>query len=652
MNYIDLTCPAEIFRTALPTQEIPAATLTLYNLSDRVISSVEVSLRLLDADGEETERLAFRGRALNGRPRSTFLLTAPCAPSPDLRSIEATIVKVWFADNDTWRRNPLNAVPYTPNNLAVSPALTRLKYAAGETAVGYPSLQDGLWVCICGRPNPLDEPCCVRCGQMKDTVFTRFTREAVEAQVTLKQRQLDLSSRNMREDTIRLQRLREEEYKKKKARRRSRLRTLIAIPAALGLTAAALFWASPWLRLTMGRHSLETGDAAGAKAAFEALGDFGNAKELLAESEWQLALAAAEDTGSAESMEKAAALLRQVEGKPEAIAKANELDLLRSRWLLADGDWEQALAVLANVPEETEGREDLEKDCLMAKGYSLQKELKYAEAKEIFLSLGSYPGAWEQAAACVYAPAKSLMMEGDWDGAIETLSQIPDYLDSRSLTLECHYRKAVELKEEGNRDAASREFLLAGEWGDAPAQYRQLTFEQAEELYADGDLKAAQALYASLPDDPDAAEKEKACRYELARMAAADLEYTVALEYLQGIEDEYKETRDLRAEASYQKAKIAIRQEDWETAARLLGSIDREAILKRHRDAETLYLEACEKAGIEPYPATPEPAETEIPATETPAPAAPEASGAPESEAPAETSPLEAFMVEDEDEQP
>ena len=233
MNYIDLTCPAEIFRTALPTQDIPAATLTLYNLSDRVISSVEVSLRLLDADGEETERLAFRGRALNGRPRSTFLLTAPCAPSADLKSIDATVEKVWFADNDTWRRNPLNAVPYTPNNLAVSPALTRLKYAAGETAVGYPSLQDGLWVCICGRPNPLDEPCCVRCGQMKDTVFTRFTREAVEAQVTMKQRQLDLSSRNMREDTIRLQRLREEEYKKKKARRSTRLRTLIAIPAAL-----------------------------------------------------------------------------------------------------------------------------------------------------------------------------------------------------------------------------------------------------------------------------------------------------------------------------------------------------------------------------------------------------------------------------------
>ena len=136
MNYIDLTCPPEVFRTALPTEDIPAATVTLFNLSDRVITSVEVLLRLLDRDGDETERLAFRGRALNGRPHSTFLLTVPCAYSAGLKSLDITVEKVWYADNETWRRNPANAVEYTPNALPVSPALTNLKYAAGETAVG------------------------------------------------------------------------------------------------------------------------------------------------------------------------------------------------------------------------------------------------------------------------------------------------------------------------------------------------------------------------------------------------------------------------------------------------------------------------------------------------------------------------------------
>ena len=50
---IDLTCPAEVFQTALPTEEIPAVSLALYNLSDRVIVSVEVTLRLLGGNGAE-----------------------------------------------------------------------------------------------------------------------------------------------------------------------------------------------------------------------------------------------------------------------------------------------------------------------------------------------------------------------------------------------------------------------------------------------------------------------------------------------------------------------------------------------------------------------------------------------------------------------
>ena len=44
---IDLSCPAEIFRAELPTEEVPAASLLMFNLSDRIIASAEVTLRLL-----------------------------------------------------------------------------------------------------------------------------------------------------------------------------------------------------------------------------------------------------------------------------------------------------------------------------------------------------------------------------------------------------------------------------------------------------------------------------------------------------------------------------------------------------------------------------------------------------------------------------
>ena len=606
MSYIDLSCPVEIFRTALPTEEIPAASLTLFNLSDRVISSVEVSLCLLDDENREAERLTFRGRALNGRPHSTFLLNVPCAPSEELHSLEATVEKVWYADNETWRRNPANGVEYTPNILPVSPALTNLKYAAGETAVGYPSLQNGLWICVCGRPNPEDEPYCTRCGREKEMIFSRFNPETVEAQISMKERQLDLSSRNMREDTIRLQRIREAEYLQKKSRRHTRLRIFAAMLLTCAMTAGILFGVSPWLQLLAARRALNAGDAAGAKAAFESLGSFGNAREMISECDWLLALETAENSRTAEEMAQASAILRTIPDRPEAIEKANETDMLRSRLLLGNGQWKEALDALSLVPENYTGRAELEQDCRVTQAFALQNEGKYAEAREIWLSMGERPGAREQAAVCIYEPAKALMESGDWDGAISLLSEIPDYLDSRDKTLECHYHKAEMLLEAGDIQGASNEFLLAGNWSDAPERCHSLTYAQAEELFNAGKIREAQSLYASIPDYDDANRKDMSCRYILAKDAADELEYSLALELLEGIPDDFEKAGALRAKAAYQKAKSAMRQENWTAAAELLGSLDRVALRQTYRDIETLYLEACTKAGIVPYPDTSE----------------------------------------------
>ena len=604
---IDLTCPVEIFSTALPTEEIPAAALTLFNLSDRVITSAEVLLRLLDGNGGETERLAFRGRALNGRPHSTFLMTVPCAPSSELKSIDVSVEKVWYADNETWRRNPANAVEYTPNALPVSPALTNLKFAAGETAVGFPSMQNGLWICVCGRPNPEEEGYCARCGRQMEMVFSRFTPEAVETQISMKERQLDLTSRNMREDTIRLQRIREEEYRRKKIRRGHRIRIALAMILCLALTAGVLFFGEPWLRLTAGRRALENGDPAGAKKAFQALGTFGGADGLIPECDWRIALDAAETAVTAEELARASRLLRAVKDRPEAIDIANEKDLLRSRLLLGNNRWEEALEALALLPEDYEGRAELEQSCLTAGAWSLQNAGQYAEAREVWLQLGDMPGAREQAALCVYEPAKALMEAEDWDGAIAMFSTIPDYQDSRVKTLECHYHKAEGLEEAGDVDGACREYLLAGSWDDAVTKYSSLLYAQAEELLRIGDLKGAQPLYASIPDYEDANEKDLKCRYQLAEEAANILEYTTVLDMLRGVPDDYRNTKALRAEASYKKAQIAFRQEDWQAVIDLLKDLDRETLKRKYRDIENLYLVACENTGTPPYPETPAP---------------------------------------------
>ena len=165
-----------------------------------------------------------------------------------MRRADVTIDKVWFSDNAVWRRETSASVEYTPNDLPVSKALTDLKFAAGETAKGFPSQQDGLWVCVCGRPNPDSETSCVRCRQKKETVFARFNRDAVETKVSQREKQLDLATRSTREDLARLQRIREEEYRVEGIRRKRRNRLLVCLAVFLALAALFFFLAEPALR--------------------------------------------------------------------------------------------------------------------------------------------------------------------------------------------------------------------------------------------------------------------------------------------------------------------------------------------------------------------------------------------------------------------
>ena len=245
---MDLTCPAEVFQVSPPTEEHPAAELTLFNLSGRVIVSAEVTLKLQNARGVDLERATVLSQGLNGRPHSTFRISLPCNPHPGAEKTVVLLEKIRFIDLEEWTRQEGGETEYTPNDLPVSPALTDLKFVAGETAKGFPSQQDGLWVCVCGRPNPDSETSCVRCRQKKETVFARFNRDAVETKVSQREKQLDLATRSTREDLARLQRIREEEYRVEGIRWKRRNRLLVCLAVFLALAALFFFLAEPALR--------------------------------------------------------------------------------------------------------------------------------------------------------------------------------------------------------------------------------------------------------------------------------------------------------------------------------------------------------------------------------------------------------------------
>ena len=89
----------------------------MYNLSDKLVISCEVTLLLQGQDGEELERLIYRAHALEGRPRSVFPMVVPVEESLHPTGLEVIIEKVWYDDNDVWRRGKGALCEYTSNAL-------------------------------------------------------------------------------------------------------------------------------------------------------------------------------------------------------------------------------------------------------------------------------------------------------------------------------------------------------------------------------------------------------------------------------------------------------------------------------------------------------------------------------------------------------
>lgn len=131
---IDLNSPVEVWRIDAPNTGFPSCELTLFNLSGQQVVSVEVTLTLLDPDGQEITRITHRAHGLTGAPMRTFSMTVPVEEPANVGGCEAIIEKVWYDNSSIWRRGKEPLTEYTPNNLHRSTALSELREVAGNMA--------------------------------------------------------------------------------------------------------------------------------------------------------------------------------------------------------------------------------------------------------------------------------------------------------------------------------------------------------------------------------------------------------------------------------------------------------------------------------------------------------------------------------------
>ena len=167
---IDLTCPVELWHYALPTRQYPVCHLQLFNLTEQTVTSLQVVFACYDAQGALMSRQVERIQAQQGLGRSAFEVTAAIDGGEQAEGLDFSIEKVWFEDGTVWRHTAGNVSEYTSNALPAGRRLDVLRYLAGADALGYPSDQGAVWMCVCGRPNSAREDTCRRCGRLQRDV--------------------------------------------------------------------------------------------------------------------------------------------------------------------------------------------------------------------------------------------------------------------------------------------------------------------------------------------------------------------------------------------------------------------------------------------------------------------------------------------------
>lgn len=567
---VDLSCPIELWEYVLPTEEKPACLFTFFNLGERVISSIQIALVFYDESGAVIARKTERPMALAAASREKFIVEIETAEK-NIDSVELTIEKVWFENGEEWRRaQQAKLTEYTPNDLPPNRKLEHLRFIAGEDAVGYPSLQKNVWVCVCGRVNAKEAQKCIRCERERDDVFERFSPEAVQQAIDAREAELQERARKAREEASRMEFLRQSNAKKK--RRRRRLRTAIFCTVLVLGSTAYLFvvLGLPELRYQTAAASLAQGDYQAARETFVNLQDYRDAKQRIQECDLLLAQDQIAE-GTQDSLAQAVSLLQTLGTYPGAQEALDEAHYRQAVLLFDSADYEGALEILSALGDYSDSEQMInESNYQIAKAQMDAGEYETAEA--LFEELGLYRDAAALKRECIYRPAKALMAQEQYDEAIALFAEISGYSDADELRLQCIYQSALNAQIAGDYEYAAERFMLLGSYNDADEQMQRSIYLAANAAKDAGNYETARGLYETILGYEDAADQVNECVYLPAKQFMASESFDTAAEMFQSIPG-YKDADDLYVQCVYSHALACMESQEYDKAIELLNLI-------------------------------------------------------------------------------
>ena len=561
---IDLTCPVELWRYELPTETDEACRLLMYNLSDKDVISIQVTLAGYDATGEALSRQVERLQDVQGKPTSTFEVLIQMEGGAQAAGMELVIEKVWFGDGIIWRRGNAHLSEYVPNTLPNNRKLEMLRFVAGADAVGYPQDQGAVWLCVCGRANAASESFCRRCQREKLAVFEQFNQAAIEEMVDTREKELDQIAHRARMQASQQQLEREARLKRKKRRHRRVLLAFLITVFMLGAGYGIYFHGIPYYRYVRASQQFGKGLYGEAKAAFAQMQGYLDADALMIKSDYLQALSDLNANTEA-SLQSAQDMFDKLGDYEDSAVRAMEARYQRAEKMLHAKEYEKAAALFEEIPDYSNARVRRQ-DALFEKATKLLSEGEYGQAREIFLSLTGYAGAEKMATECIYRPGVAAFDSKDYDQAITLLGQITGYSDVDQKLQEAYYAKGEKLQAAGDYEAAGEAYLKAGNnYRDAQVKAAECIYEPAKKEMEAGNFGRAAEMFLKIQGHLDSRELAWECIYRVADKALGNKEYTNARELFMQIPN-YLDAKDKANETIYLPAQELVTQGKFEEA--------------------------------------------------------------------------------------
>lgn len=570
---IDLTCPVELWQYAMPTEDDADCTFIMNNLSDKVVVSVQVTLKCFDKEDmllfSQTERIQGL-KAGVGERFSIMLLPSQWR---DVEGVDLVIEKVWFDDSTIWRRGNAPLTYYESNALPGGRALDQLRFVAGKDAVGYPCVQDQVWLCVCGRANALESDRCCRCERRRDAVFASYSPDNVAHVIAAHEQKLAMAARKAREENNLVIEKQEVQRASKRRRRRMTVWAAGLSAAVVALAAVIILWVVPAVRYQSAMGLIDSGKFDEARAAFSAMGDYRDAQAQLAVCDYQEALSLME-TGGVDALVQAEADFAALGDYQDSADRLKEATYALGQAYLEAASYELAADRFLSLGDYQDSPE-MFREASYQQAQALYDGGNYTVARVLFQNLADYSDSADRAQACTYQEGKALYDAGDYAGAVAALASLGEYEDAAQLVKQANYAMAEAKLTEGQDEEAGRLFLAAGDYSDAVARGNDCIYQAALAAKETGDYDKATELFTLIIGYLDSEGQIQDCLYQQAVALRDSGDYAGALALLEmGGTPRSEDAQQLYYECNYELAMAAIEEEDLERAQTLLENVD------------------------------------------------------------------------------